>query len=458
MTVEPKPRTDEEPGTTEALAAFAAGLRWEALDETVRHAARRHLLDAVGVMIAGASGPAAERVAQALGSVGIVLVPGRREGAGLLDAALIGGTAGHGIELDDGFRLGSAHPGVAVVPAALSAACAGRLDGRALLEAVVAGYETIAAIAAACHPALRQRGFHPTAAVGPFGAAAAAGRLRGLDADAMRHALGLAASGAAGLFAFIEGGAEVKRLHAGQAARAGLLAALLAEQGMEGPPRAIEGRDGFMQAFTGGAAQPVALPPTGPWGITRCYVKPYPCCRHLQPAFEAMVGVLDEERIAPGEVERVEVETYAIAAAHAETGWDDFASAQLSFRYVMALGMRHRGMTLDHFSDAARADPETAVLCSRLSVATASELDARYPEARPARVTVHARGRRFTRTADEALGAPEMPLDDDGLAAKFTGLVQPVLGSRRAEALLAALWDVESCGDLSALLEGARPA
>jgi len=457
VTAEASPQSGEAPGATEALAAFAAGLRWEALDDGVRHAARRHLLDTVGVMIAGAPGPAAERVARTVDSVGTVLIPGRREGAGLLDAALIGGTAGHGIELDDGFRQGSAHPGAAVVPSALSAACAARLDGRALLEAVVAGYETIAAVAAMCHPALRRRGFHPTAAVGPFGAAAAAGRLRGLDAEGMRDALGLAASGAAGLFAFIDGGAEVKRLHAGQAARAGLLAALLAEQGMEGPPRAIEGRDGFIQAFAGEAG-PVAMPPTAPWGIARCYIKPYPCCRHLQPAFEAMVGVLAEEGIEAGEVERVEVATYAIAAAHAETGWDDFASAQLSFPYVMALGMRHRGMTLDHFSDAARADPETAALCGRLSVATDPELDARYPEARPARVTVHARGRRFTRAADEALGAPEMPLEDDGLAAKFTGLARPVLGARRADALLAALWDVENCGDVSALLEGARPA
>jgi len=208
-------------------------------------------------MIAGAGGDVATRAEAMLAAArpaGRIPVPGRARRADVIDAAFLGGTAAHGIELDDGFRQGSVHPGCVVVPAVLALGYDRHADGRALMEAIVAGYEAVIAIGRACHPDLRQRGFHPTAAVGVFGSAAAASKLRGLSADAFANALGLAASSAGGLFAFVNGGGDIKRLHAGHAAREGLQAALLAEQGVEGPPDVIEARDGFMQAFAFGRA------------------------------------------------------------------------------------------------------------------------------------------------------------------------------------------------------------
>src|SRR5262252_7615630 len=333
-------------GATEALIAFACNLRYDTLTEDVRHYARRHLLDTIGVMIAGAGGDVATRAETVLASVrnpGRVPVPGRARRADLLDAAFLGGTAAHGIELDDGYRQGSVHPGCTVIPAVLSVAYDRGSTGKALIEAIVAGYETAIAIARACHPDLRQRGFHPTGACAVFGAAAAAAKLRDLPAPRIVDALGIAASSAAGLFAFVNGGADVKRLHAGHASREGLQAALLAGQGVQGPPGVIESRDGFMQAFAFGRSEkvrPVALPPAVPFGITDCYIKPYACCRHLQPAVEALMELCRDEKISPDEVTRIEVDTYRIAAEHAHTGWDDFASAQLSFPYLIGLALR----------------------------------------------------------------------------------------------------------------------
>src|SRR4029077_5284266 len=140
----------------------------------------------------------------------------------LLDAAFLGGTAAHGIELDDGFRQGSVHPGFTVVPAVLALGYDTGVSGPALIRAVVAGYEIPIAIARACHPDLRQRGFHPTGACAVFGAAVAAGKLRGLTPAQLANAMGIAASSSAGLFAFVNGGADIKRLHAGHASREGL--------------------------------------------------------------------------------------------------------------------------------------------------------------------------------------------------------------------------------------------
>src|SRR5262249_40068846 len=161
----------------------------------------------VGVMIAGAGGEVATRAEAVLAAVrpaGRIPVPGRARRADLIDAAFLGGTAAHGIELDDGFRPGSVPPRCVVVPALLAPRAHPRpAAGRASREATVAGYGAVTAIARACHPDLRQRGSHPTAAVGVFGSAAAAGKLRGLSAEALANALGLAASSAAGLFAFV---------------------------------------------------------------------------------------------------------------------------------------------------------------------------------------------------------------------------------------------------------------
>ncbi len=284
-------------GATPALVGFVGALRHDALDAEVRHYARRHLLDTVGVMIAGAAGDVATRAEAMLVAVrpaGHIPVPGRARRSDLLDAAFLGGTAAHGIELDDGYRQGSVHPGCAVVPAVLAAGYQMGASGNAVIEAIVAGYETTIAIARACHPDLRQRGFHPTGACAVFGAAAAVAKLRGLTAQQIADALGIAASSAAGLFAFVNGGGDIKRLHAGHASREGLQAALLAEQGAQGPPGVIESRDGFMQAFAFGRidkARPLALPPAAGFGITDCYIKPYACCRHIQPAIEALMGL-----------------------------------------------------------------------------------------------------------------------------------------------------------------------
>jgi 2-methylcitrate dehydratase PrpD len=441
-------------GATEAITGFVGALRYASLSEEVRHYARRHLFDTVGVMIAGAGGEVATRAEAVLAGVrpaGSVPVPGRARRADLIDAAFLGGTAAHGIELDDGYTKGSVHPGCAVIPSALAVGYAKGASGKDLIEAVVAGYETVTAIGRACHPALRHRGFHPTGAVSVFGAAMTTGKLRGLSGRALGNALGIAASSSAGLFAFVNGGADIKRLHAGHAAREGVQAALLAEQGVEGPPGVIEARDGFMQAFAYAQpeeARPITLPPEGPFGMTDCYIKPNPCCRHIQPATEALIALLKDEGIATEEVKHIAVETYRIAAEHAATGWEDFASSQLSFRYLMALALNFRAIRFQYFEESVRRDPSIAALAKpdgdlgahrdrpALPAAAAGARD-RNHHARQ----VHAAGRRGARLA-------AVPFDDDGLKGKFLGAGRPCT-ARAGEATDAQVWTSRSaptCG------------
>jgi len=471
-------RKDEALGATRRLARLAGSLTYGDLDAATRHAARRHILDTLGACLAGSHQAVTEAAAAVLAetlpaetptaetpAVGAVPVPGRSRRADALSAAYLAGAGAHGLELDDGYRAGSVHPGAVVVPAALAAGYGLGASGAALMTAVTAGYEATARIAAAAQPELRRRGFHATAATGVFGAAAAVGVLHGLDEDAMENAFGLAASSAGGLFAFIRGG-DVKRLHPGHAAREGLLAARLAARGVAGPPGVLECRDGFFHAFAGagadasvGAGERDASPidifaDWNGFAITDCYIKPYPCCRHFHAALDALFDILRAQDLAPDRVAAIEVGTYAFAAAHGEAGWDSLASAQLSFPFVMATALHERTIALGHFSEASRNDPKITADCAKVRVTVDPVCEAKYPRFRPAKVTLRTTdGRAFHGAVDEPLGAPRNPLDDAALGAKYLDLAVPVLGAERAQATLEMLWRLDELAEVTGLCD-----
>ena len=443
---------------TAELSALAAG-DFPAADLTiVRHAARRHLLDTIGAIVAGMHEPPARIAAEtfdALRMHGNLIVPNMAQRRDVLAAAYLMGTAGHGLELDDGYTLGSVHPGVAVVPALLAAIQLRPVAGTRLVRAVAVGYELVARLAHGIHPASRRRGFHNTAVVGPLAAAAAVGTLYGHDAAMIEHALGLAASSAGGLFAFLHSGGDVKRLHAGHAAREGLFAALLAEQGMRGPSAVIESRDGFLQAY-GDAAHSALLQPApadGPAAVTRCYMKPWACCRHIHPALDGMFAIQRATGLRPEDVARIDVATYAIGAEHGHSGWDDALSAQMSYPYALAVALVRGTADLVDFADVARADQAVTAICPRVTVHVDAELDAAYPKARYARIRITTTdGSTHERLVDDGYGSPADPITDGGLAEKFDGLVAPALGIHRAQACRAAVDELDSTTDAAQLM------
>lgn len=472
------PATASQPGTagpgpTASLAGFAAGLRYAAIDEAARQAARRHLIDTLGAMIAGAgqeattSGRNAMRAAGA--GAGPVPVPGLGQRYDALSAAWLGGTSAHGLELDDGHRPGSVHPGAVVVPASVSLAFLRHSSGEALLTAIVAGYEACCRIAAASHPRARWRGFHNTGTAGVFGAAVAGASLMRMDAAAVENAIGTAASYAAGLFTFL-GGGDVKRTHPGHAAREGLMAALLTEAGLPAPRGALEMKEGFFHAYAGGdtgAFDGATIDlmragghhPDSPLAVANCYIKPYACCRHIHPGIDAVLAILREDGVTAEAVERVEIGSYAIAATHGAVGWSEMTTAQMSFPFVIATALRAGRVSLADFSAAHRADPETLTLAARVSVAVDPGCEADYPARRSAHVTVTTRdGRRLHRYVPEPFGGARNRLSDDGISAKFLDLAAPVLGAAAAEALLGRLWRIDQAADVAPILEAAALA
>jgi 2-methylcitrate dehydratase PrpD len=460
------------PGPTRVLAEFCAGLELSSVDAFARRAARRHLIDTLGAMIAGGPQDATKSVEKALAAggagAGAVPVPGVARRYDALSAAYVGGTSGHGLELDDGYRAGSVHPGTVVVPAAWSLGVARGASGADLLRAVVLGYEVACRISAASHPRARWRGFHNTGTAGVFAAAAAAGSLIGLDADGVESAFGAAASSASGLFSFLAGG-DVKRVHPGHAAREGVLAALLTEAGLQGPRGVLEFKEGYFNAYAGGdtgqmdyAAIDILAAgdnhPQSRFAVANCYMKPHACCRHIHAAIDAVLDIAAAESVAPEQVEAVEIGSYAVAAAHGKVGWSEMTTAQMSFPFVIATALVRRRVTLADFGAAERSDPAVLALTGRVNAFVDAECDADYPRRRAAKVVLRLKdGRSFDRYVPEPYGAASNPLTDEALEEKFLGLAAPVLGEARAREALSMLWTVDELPSVAHLAELLAP-
>lgn len=465
MTIQQRTAAQEgHEGPTRRLAGFVADATRTEFDARTLHRARYHTLDTVGALISGAVQETTQttlRAIEATGASGEVPVPGQAARFDLTTAALLAGTAGHGLEVDDGYRAGSVHPGTVIVPAALAAAWQTRVDGPTFLRAVIAGYEVMCRLSAAIHPRARWRGFHNTPATGVFGAAAVWAVMRGLDKDQVENAFGAACSTASGLFTFLHGG-EVKRLHAGFGARSGLFAGVLAESGLQGPPGCLESRDGFFHAYAGGdtgevdyaAIDLLAAGSGSPWAITECYIKPHACCRHIHAPIDALQELMRENEFGAAEIESIHVGTYRVATAHDLRSWDSFTSAQMSIPFVMATVARFGRADVDVFTATHRADAETAELAARVSVGLDEACEASYPATRPAQVDVTLRdGRVLSRRIDHPYGAPANPLDDAALERKFMSLAGLVFDDAQAGKIAAAIWDLEAVKDMRPVVE-----
>ena len=253
------------------------------------------------------------------------------------------------------------------------------------------------------------------------------GKLRGLDERTLEQALGIAGSSAAGLFAFLHGGGEIKRLHPGHAAREGLFAVLLAERGMTGPVDVLESKDGFFAAYSSPdcefklSREPGQ--PGAPLAITKCYLKPYACCRHLHSAIDGILEIKRTNNLDVDAVKQIDIGTYAIAAEHAHTGWRDMASAQMSFPFCASLAMTHGHADLDDFSEAGRADRAVIDSTAKVRIKVDPECEQIYPKARSARTVITTLdGRRFEQMIREPFGSSERPMPDDLVAANSASL------------------------------------
>lgn len=405
---------------TDRLTDFILDCRYDGIPKEVVERYRMFILDYLGVTLTASYSKSSEiisAVVEGQGGTPTATVIGRNYKSSTLMSALVNGTTGHAIEMDDDHRTSVLHPAVAVIPAALAAAELRGVMGDALIEGVVCGYEVMCRIGDAFLGTMYDEGFHPTGACGVFGAAAAAGRILGLDRKQMVAALGIAGTQAAGLEEWKTDGSWIKRLHPGKSAEAGVLAALLAEQGYTGPATILEGPHGFLKAFSFERRWDVDLITNGLGTEYRGYgtsFKPYAGCRFFHQVIDATLALVNDNKILPEQVKGAQVRVYRTAYQTLCTPKDrryrptTVVDAQFSIPFSVAASIIHGPLMPAHYAESALNDPKILDLCARVEGIPDDEFEKRYPGRFPTEVTIHLNdGRSVTEYRDLPTGDPE---------------------------------------------------
>jgi 2-methylcitrate dehydratase PrpD len=449
------------------LARFVAGLRLDAIPARVVDRAVLLTLDTLGNALAAAGedfGRAALDTAERLGGAPESALLGRATHVAAANAVLANATLAHGLDFDDTREDAIVHTSCVAVTTALALAEATGASGRAMLEASIAGVEVMCRVGLAVPGALHARHFHPTAIAGGFGAVAAAGRLQGLTEDQLTNAFGIVGSQAAGIIEYLADGSWTKRMHAGWAAHAGVVATLLGRAGFTGPATVLEGEHGLYAAFAGGhdAARLAGLLDSlgRVWELEALTLKPYPCGSIAQPYMDCAARLRERDGIRPDAVTAIRCRTSPgpvprlwepLAAKHAPpNGY----AAKFSLPYLIAVILVKGRAGLAEFTDAAVRDADVLRLASRVSYELDPSID--YPRQFVGDVEITlADGRRLRERQNRPRGGPDAPLTSAEIEAKFRGNAGLALPASRADAIIAAvraLPGASSLKDLSAVL------
>ena len=442
---------------TSRLAEFVAKSRWEDCPAAAVDAARRAILDCLGVMLAGSAEPAAriiQTVADAEGGTPLCTVVGTGRRTGAVWAALCNGTAAHALDFDDTNFAMMGHPSAPVLSAALAAAELALADGRALVHAFLLGFEVETSLAEVLNPPHYERGWHATCTLGTLGAAAAAAQLLGLDAIQVRTALAVAASQASGLKENF--GTMTKPFHAGHAARSGVLAALLAREGWTASEQAIEGPQGFLRVLGAGKIELDALDRLGaPWKIltSGVAVKPYPSCACTHSIIDGTLELRRAHGLRPEQVAEVTVGVNAIVPKiliHSDprTG----LQAKFSAEFAAAAALAEERVGLTTFTDDTVQDARIRALMKRVRMVVDPAIPGELERHMWTRVTIRlADGRVLSVGPREVPGHPSNPLPLQALREKFSECASVALPPDRVDSVREIVEGLDACPDLRSL-------
>jgi 2-methylcitrate dehydratase PrpD len=443
-------------GLSSFLGERVAALSWDDLPPEAVRWAKVGILDYVGVTLAGSREEAPRLLASTLDlSAGTSRIFGESRRVGALDAALINGTASHALDFDDCSNTMGGHPSVPVLSALFALADELGASGREFVTAYVAGFETECKIALAVNFHHYTKGWHPTATLGTFGAAAACARLMGLDGEKTAVALALAASFASGIKANF--GTMAKPLHVGHSARNGVLAGRLAKTGFTANAQAVfEHEQGFLDVFNGPGTYDVERAMDA-WAAPFDIVKPgigikqYPCCGSTHPAIDAMLEITARRKIEPREVERIDAWIHARRLKHTNRPRPASAlDAKFSLQYVLARALLDQAVGLAHFENESWRDARIAALLPRILVAP---YEAANHFAGEVRITLRD-GSIESARVEEALGrTSDNPVPPQRLRRKFELCAQRVLREEAIGPVADAIGALETFADMRAFTE-----
>lgn len=448
--------TDTVAGLSETIADFVVDSRWDDVPRTVREHAVRCVFNGFGTAAGGSADPAILRMIEALapfsgGAAASVIGHSARHDAPT--AAFINAAAINVHDFDDSHAGTIIHPTAPVLPAAFAIAEGRRVSGAELLHAFVLGMEVACRLGNAVSPGHYERGFHITSSCGIFGGAMAAAKLLRLGKAETLWTLGNAAAQSSGLVETL--GYMAKSVGVGGAARNGLLAALLARAGVEGPPAPLEGQRGFLPVTCDAPDPATAMTGLGErWEILRNMIKPYPCGVVLNPVIDACLKGRGD---VPGieQIAEIRLRGHPLLKARTDRPWvTSGREAQVSAQHAVAVSLTRGLAGAPEFSDAAVADPAVAALRRKV---VAVDIDPAMPVEGAAVSIVLTNGDTRSLVENRATGSIENPMSDAAIRQKFVALLAHGCPALDARALADALWALEEAEDAAAVLRLARP-
>ena len=443
-------------GITRELVEFCASVKYENLSSEIVDRVKYHCLDFLGVASRGSLVESSKAVYRLVKDIGLspegAAVIGTDMRAAPQYAALANGTSAHSLELDALHNESSAHPEVVIFPAALAASELSDCGGKRFIEAVIAGYEVMTRLGKALNPSSHYaRGFHPTGTCGVFGAAAAASKILELDQEQTINSLGIAGSQAAGSMEFLADGSWTKRLHAGWAAHNGVIAALLAERGFNGPATIIEGRFGFLHSYSDGSDPDRVLADLGkPFEIMKTSIKPHACCRYKQGPIDGILSIMRENNLKPEEVKQVTLGIlkagFPIVAEPKELKYNPktLVDAQFSMPFGAAVAILYGKASLNEYTQENIESARIKEMMKRVSCVEDPELETVFPRQWPASVELATEdGRKFSVRIDYPKGDPGNPLTWEELLSKFDDLTSAIYPVERRKKIVSRVQALE---------------
>lgn len=442
----------------EHLARHVSDLTYDTLPPEVVDKVKLCLYDAFACAYAGRDldwSRAAAAAATELGGRPDATIWATGARVGVAEAAFANAVAAHSIIQEDMHTESQAHPGTIVFPVVLALTERDGASGRDVVAAVVAGYELIGRVGrAVVGPEFRQRGFRPSGSFGPLGAAAAASRILGLDWARTLNAIGIAGNFAGGLNEWGNVGSEDLYHHNGQAARSGILAAILAHHGAGGPPTILEGRDGFVKAYGGESALarlPLITEALGErYEIIHVWHKPAPACAFTQTTAQVALGLARREGVRPEAVRSGVIRTFRMGKEY--PGLDNpgpfgsILAAKLSNQFAVAAAIVHGEVAHDGYRD--YDDPRVQALAGRLTVVVDPDAEAAFPARQMVKLELLVQDGSVLRAEQPDLEPPSR----DELSARFHRYAEPMLGPDEAARLARSIDYLEDLDDARDLI------
>jgi 2-methylcitrate dehydratase PrpD len=444
----------DAPPVTRILADFVATHPSRGWDEGVEHEAHRTLSNWLGCAIGASRHPAvaaALAAVQELAPAAQATVLGRSERVDIASAALVNGIASHTFDFDDTHLKTIIHPGGPVASAALALAEHTGASGRRLIDAVVLGVDVACRVGNTIYPDHYDRGWHITGSTGMLGAAAACARLLGLDAQGTAMALGIAASQPIGVRE--QFGSMTKAFHVGGAARAGLTSALMARHGYTASARALEAPRGLVQTFSTRHDWREITDALGRrFEISFNTYKPFACGIVIHPGIDGCIQLRNAHALRAADIERVDLRVHPLVLElTGKTAPRTGLEGKFSVYHACAAGLLFGQAGETEFSDDVVTRPDVMALRARITATADQAID----EAAADVTVTCADGRRLHVFVAHAIGSLERPMEDEDLARKFHGLVDPVLGAARAAGLIERCRTLAAAPDVRALTAAA---